>query len=65
MIFRRNRFADVISRQLDLFEREYPGVIFASPYVKQLGVVIAVMHRRAKHISALRGRLPQGSPLRM
>jgi hypothetical protein len=27
LIFRRNRFADVISRQLDLFEREYPDVI--------------------------------------
>jgi isocitrate dehydrogenase kinase/phosphatase len=27
VIFRRNRFADVISRQLDLFEREYPDVI--------------------------------------
>ena len=27
MIFRRNRFADVISRQLDLFERENPYVI--------------------------------------
>ncbi len=27
MIFRRNRFADVISRQLDLFERENPDVI--------------------------------------
>ena len=27
MIFRRARFADVISRQLDLFEREHPDVI--------------------------------------
>ena len=27
MIFRRNPFADVISRQLDLFERENPDVI--------------------------------------
>jgi isocitrate dehydrogenase kinase/phosphatase len=26
-MFRRNRFADVISRQLDLFERDYPDVI--------------------------------------
>ncbi len=27
MIFRRNRFNDLISRQLDLFERENPDVI--------------------------------------
>ena len=27
MIFRRRRFADVISRQLDLFEREHRGLI--------------------------------------
>ena len=27
MIFRKGRFADVIKRQLDLFEREYPDVI--------------------------------------
>ena len=27
MIFRRKRFADVISRQLDLFEREYAGLV--------------------------------------
>src|SRR5262249_58550354 len=27
LMFRRNRFADVISRQLDLFERDYPDVI--------------------------------------
>ena len=27
MIFRRRRFADVIARQLELFEREYPEVI--------------------------------------
>jgi hypothetical protein len=26
-MFRRNRFADVISRQIDLFERDYPDVI--------------------------------------
>ena len=27
MIFRRSRFADVIARQLDLFEREHRGLI--------------------------------------
>jgi hypothetical protein len=27
VIFRKGRFADVIKRQLDLFEREYPDVI--------------------------------------
>ena len=27
MIFRKGRFADVIKRQLDLFEREHPDVI--------------------------------------
>ena len=27
MIFKRKRFADLISRQLDLFEREHPDVI--------------------------------------
>ncbi len=27
MIFRRERFGDVIERQLDLFERDYPYVI--------------------------------------
>jgi isocitrate dehydrogenase kinase/phosphatase len=27
LIFRRSRFSEVISRQLDLFERDYPDVI--------------------------------------